>query len=111
MNKLCIILSLSAIAMFGCVRKEDVTDINQVTDIQIMQARSYIADYERRMEKVSSMLESCSKLTDRDMYRDCRASAYDSVGIEYDVDKEISGKIKRQIDAYKKIAFIPLSTE
>lgn len=111
MNKLCIILSICAISMLGCVRKDEVIDINKVTDVQIMQARSYIADYDQRMEKVYLMIKSCSEIPDRDYYRDCRATAYDSVGLSYDIDKELSGRIKDEVTEYRKIALIPLSTE
>lgn len=101
------LLSLSFLSLTGCVRKDAMT----YSDAEIMRARNYIANYEARMDKAQVRMEGCKQTYSQELYRDCRASVYDSLGISYDADKEVSYRLKDEIEEYRQIAIFPLSTE
>ena len=85
--------------------------VENPTDADIMQARSYLADFERRMEKVDSQMKVCYTFSEMERFNRCKASVYDSVGFDYDVNTELRSGIKDEIENYKRIAFMPLTTE
>ncbi len=85
--------------------------VENPTDADIMQARSYLADFERRMEKVDSQMKVCYTFSEMERFNRCKASVYDSVGFDYDVNTELRSGIKDDIENYKRIAFMPLTTE
>lgn len=103
-----IVCCLGMIFVFsGCARK----DIVNPSDADIMQARSYLADFDRRMEKADNSMKVCYTFSDLERFDRCKASVYDSVGFDYDVSTELTSSVKDQIDIYKRIAFMPLTTE
>ena len=85
--------------------------VENPTDADIMQTRSYLADFERRMEKVDSQMKVCYTFSEMERFNRCKASVYDSVGFDYDVNTELRSGIKDEIENYKRIAFMPLTTE
>lgn len=84
---------------------------NNPKDSDIIQARSYLADFESRMEKVDKQIEICYNFSEMSRFNRCKASVYDSVGFDYDINTELSKTYKIQIELYKQIAFKPLTTE
>lgn len=85
--------------------------VENPSDADIMQARSYLADFERRMEKIDSQMKVCYTFSEMGRFNRCKASVYDSVGFDYDVNTELRSGIKDEIENYKRIAFMPLTTE
>ena len=61
--------------------------VENPTDADIMQARSYLADFERRMEKVDSQMKVCYTFSEMGRFNRCKASliifSYQSTSISY----------------------------
>ena len=56
-------------------------------------------------------LKVCYTFSEMGRFNRCKASVYDSVGFDYDVNTELRSGIKDEIENYKRIAFMPLTTE
>ena len=98
---------LSSLTIIGCVKRE----APHITDTDIIQARSYVIDFEQRMEKVQLMLVECEKKIDIDRYKSCKGTAYDTYGISFNSNFNISADLKNKFNDMKQKAFLPLTTE
>lgn len=88
------------------------SDSEPKSDSEIMQARNFVADYERRMEEVRPRIEECRKFNNLDFVHDCRKTVYDSVSFEYyDTDANLTSAHKSKYDSKKAIALYPLTSE
>lgn len=87
------------------------------TDIRIMQARRYVADYDERMEKANTLIERCrGNSTNVDVVRQCTTNAYSTVGFDYGAYScfscvEIRPNIVEEYKKMKDRSLLPLTTE
>lgn len=101
------LILLCTLAFVGCSSSEELPP----TDSEIIQARTYVADYDRRMEKASQELLKCTdKITDS-FINSCRATVYDIYGFNYTNYSELSSSELSNYKYYKLISYRPLTSE
>lgn len=104
MKKLSMIL-LSTLTFVGCSAPPPSTDSD------IIQARTFVADYDRRMEKATQELLKCTNLATTELIYACRATVYDINGFTYSSYSELSGQELLIYKDYKLTSYKPLTSE
>lgn len=99
-------IALSSLTLIGCTREPEI-----INDVDIIQARSYVIDFEQRMEKVKLMLIECENKIDIDRYNSCKGTAYDTYAISFNANYNIDAYLKQEFNTMKQKAFLPLTTE
>lgn len=99
-------IALSSLTLIGCAKEPEI-----INDVDIIQARSYVIDFEQRMEKVKLMIVECENKIDIDRYNSCKGTAYDTYAISFNQNFNIAAELKQEFNRMKQIAFLPLTTE